>query len=154
MLSIAKLVARAEDKYLRTVAAGREEYYTEAGESPGYRLGEGTRVLGLSGEVAPPDLRAVLAGVSPHGEILTAGGVTEARRMAGFDLTFSAPKSVSLLYALSDRDVSATVRAVHADAVAQALDYLERRALSVRRGARGLRRIGAGDGRLHADGTI
>ena len=89
------------------------------------------------------DLRAVLAGVSPHGEILTAGGVAEARRVAGFDLTFSAPKSVSLLYGLSDRDVSATVRAVHADAVAQALDYLERRALCVRRGAGGLRRIGA-----------
>ncbi len=63
--------------------------------------------------------------------------------MAGFDLTFSAPKSVSLLYGLSERHVSATVRAVHADAVAQALDYLERRALCVRRGAGGLRRIGA-----------
>ena len=143
MLSIAKLVARAEDYYLRTVAAGREEYYTGAGESPGYWLGEGARLLGLSGEVAPQDLRAVLAGVSPHGEILTAGGVADARRVAGFDLTFSAPKSVSLLYGLSDRDVSATVRAVHADAVAQALDYLERRALCVRRGAGGLRRIGA-----------
>ncbi len=137
MLSIGKLVARAEDYYLRTVAAGREEYYTGAGESPGYWLGEGARLLGLSGEVAPDDLRAVLAGVSPQGEILTAGGVAEARRVAGFDLTFSAPKSVSLLYGLSDRDVSATVRAVHADAVAQALDYLERRALLRPPGLRG-----------------
>ena len=135
MLSIAKLVARAEDYYLRTVAAGREEYYTGAGESPGYWLGQGATRLGLSGEVAPADLRAVLAGVSPQGEILTAGGVADARRVAGFDLTFSAPKSVSLLYGLSGRDVSATVRAVHADAVAQALDYLERRALRVRRGS-------------------
>jgi hypothetical protein len=39
----------------------------------------------------------VLAGVSPHGEILTKDGVDSARRVAGFDLTFSAPKSVSLL---------------------------------------------------------
>ena len=137
MLSIAKLVARAEDYYLRTVAAGREEYYTGVGEAPGYWLGQGAALLGLSGEVAPGDLRAVLAGVSPHGEVLTAGRVTDARRVAGFDLTFSAPKSVSLLYGLSDREVSATVRAVHADAVAQALDYLERRALLVRRGAGG-----------------
>ena len=143
MLSIAKLVTRAEDYYLRTVASGREEYYTGAGESPGYWLGQGARLLGLSGEVVPADLRALLAGVSPHGEILTAGGVVPARRVVGFDLTFSAPKSVSLLYGLSDSDVSATVRAVHADAVAQALDYLERRALCVRRGAGGLRRIGA-----------
>jgi hypothetical protein len=39
VLSIAKLVARAEDYYLCTVAAGREEYYTGAGESPGYWVG-------------------------------------------------------------------------------------------------------------------
>ena len=143
MLSIAKLVARAEDYYLRTVAAGREEYYTGAGESAGYWLGEGARLLGLSGEVAPEHLRTLLAGVSPQGEILTAGGVAQTSRVAGFDLTFSAPKSVSLLYGLSDRHVSATVRAVHADAVAQALDYLERRALCVRHGAGGLRRLGA-----------
>jgi len=143
VLSIAKLVARAEDYYLHTVAGGREEYYTGAGESPGYWVGKGAGLLGLSGEVAPQDLRAILAGVSAHGEVLTAGGVTDARRVAGFDLTFSAPKSVSLLYGLSDRVVSATVRSVHADAVAQALDYLERRALCVRRGAGGLRRVGA-----------
>ncbi len=97
MLSIAKLVARAEDYYLRTVAAGREEYYTGAGESAGYWLGEGARLLGLSGEVAPEHLRTLLAGVSPQGEILTAGGVAQTSRVAGFDLTFSAPKSVSLL---------------------------------------------------------
>jgi conjugative relaxase-like TrwC/TraI family protein len=60
-------------------------------------------------------------------------GVAQDHRVAGFDLTFSAPKSVSLLYGLSDPDVSRTVRAVHADAVAQTLGYLERRALRLRR---------------------
>jgi hypothetical protein len=50
------------------------------------------RLLGLSGEVAPDDLRAVLAGVSPHGEILTTGGVTQAKRLTCFDLTFSGPE--------------------------------------------------------------
>jgi hypothetical protein len=58
------VVARAEDCYLRT-AAGREEYSTVAGESPGYGLGGDGCLLGLSGEVAPQHLRAVLAGVSP-----------------------------------------------------------------------------------------
>lgn len=65
MLSIAKLVARAEDFDLRNVAAGREGYYTGAGEPPDYWLGEGSRLLGL-------DLRAILAGVSSQFEILTA----------------------------------------------------------------------------------
>ena len=40
----------------------------------------------------------------------------------GFELTFSVSKSTSLRYGLSERDVSATVCALHADAVSQALD--------------------------------
>ena len=45
MLSIGKMVARSEDYYLRTVAAGREEYYTGAGRVPGH--------LGRGGSTAP-----------------------------------------------------------------------------------------------------
>jgi conjugative relaxase-like TrwC/TraI family protein len=143
MLSIGKMVARSEEYYIRTVATGREEYYTGSGESPGYWIGEGARRLGLGGEVAPGDLRLILAGISPDGEILTAGRVAEANRVSGFDLTWSAPKSVSLLYGLSDPVISGTVRAVHEDAVAQALGYLERRAFVVRRGSGGERHLGA-----------
>jgi conjugative relaxase-like TrwC/TraI family protein len=137
MLSLAKMVTGAEDYYIASVAHGREEYYTGSGESPGFWLGEGARRLELEGPVEPEHLRQVLAGVSPHGEILTAGRVDEAKRVAGFDLTFSAPKSVSLLFGLSDPGVSAIVRGVHEDAVEQALGYLERNALALRRGAGG-----------------
>jgi hypothetical protein len=49
--------------------------YTGAGESSDYWLGEDSRLLGLEGEVAPGDLRSILAGVSSQCEILTAGGV-------------------------------------------------------------------------------
>ena len=143
MLSIGKMVARSGEYYIATVANGREEYYTGSGESPGFWLGEGARRLGLEGAVDPDDLRRVLAGVSPNGEILTAGRVDEAKRVAGFDLTLSAPKSVSLLFGLSDPAVSAIVRGVHEDAVEQALGYLERHALGVRRGAGGQNSIGA-----------
>ena len=66
MLSIGKMVAGAEDYYLGIVAQGKEEYYTGAGEAPGNWMGSGTAALGLRGEVAPDDLRAVLAGVSPQ----------------------------------------------------------------------------------------
>ena len=138
MLSIGKMVARSEDYYLRTVAAGREEYYTGAGESPGYWLGQGAERLGLSGQVAAGDLKAILAGISPEGQTLGGGGVASAKRVAGFDLTFSAPKSVSLLYGLSERANSARVRAAHAEAVGHAIDYLEHRALRLRRGHGGL----------------
>lgn len=143
MLSIGKMVARSEEYYLRTVAAGREEYYTGSGEAPGYWIGQGAAELGLFGEVAPEDLREVLAGFSSGGDVLTAGRVDPTHRVSGFDLTWSAPKSVSLLYALGDPDTSAIVRRVHADAVAQSLGYLERRALRLRRGAGGERHIAA-----------
>src|ERR1700728_1680320 len=119
MLSIAKMVTGAEDYYIASVAHGREEYYTGSGESRGFWLGEGARRLELEGPVDPERLRQVLAGVSPGGEILTAGRVDEAKRVAGFDLPFSAPKSVSLLFGLSDPAVSAVVRGVHEDAVDQ-----------------------------------
>jgi conjugative relaxase-like TrwC/TraI family protein len=75
--------------------------------------------------------------------MLTNGGVDPAKRISGFDLTFSAPKSVSLLYGLSEREESARVRAAHAEAVSQAIGYLERRALEVRRGAGGLEHLDA-----------
>jgi conjugative relaxase-like TrwC/TraI family protein len=138
------MVARSEEYYLRTVARGREEYYTGSGESPGSWVGEGSRLLGLEGEVDPDDLRAVLAGISPDGEILASGGrLPDHRRVSGFDLTWSAPKSVSLLYGLSEPKVSAAVRAAHQHAVAESICYLERHALRLRRGHDGTRSIDA-----------
>ena len=55
-------------------------------------------------------------------------------RVAGFDLTFRAPKSVSLLYGLGGFDTAGHVRAAHEQAIAEALDYLERHATFVSRG--------------------
>jgi conjugative relaxase-like TrwC/TraI family protein len=143
MLSIGKMVAGSEKYYLDTVAKGQEEYYTGSGEAPGKWLGIGSYGLGLVGEVTPDHLRSVLSGFAPDGRSLTAGRARPEGRVSGFDFTFSAPKSVSLLYGLSDPSVTDVVRRVHAEAVADALGYLERNALRARRGAGGERRIGA-----------
>ena len=143
MLSIGKMVTGSEKYYLDTVAKGREEYYTGSGEAPGQWLGLGSHGLGLVGEVTPDDLRSVLSGFAPDGRSLTAGRARPEGRVSGFDFTFSAPKSVSLLYGLCDPSVSDVVRRVHAEAVADALSYLERNALRARRGAGGGRRIEA-----------
>ena len=43
-------------------------------------------------------------------------------RIAGFDVTLSAPKSVSVLYGLADPAVAEQVRAAHGRAVAAAID--------------------------------
>jgi conjugative relaxase-like TrwC/TraI family protein len=46
-------------------------------------------------------------------------------RRSGLDLTFSAPKSVSVLFGLGDERVVAEVRAAHRAAVEQTIEYLE-----------------------------
>ena len=46
-------------------------------------------------------------------------------RRAGIDATFSAPKSVSVLFGLADKDVAGQVLTAHAEAVTQTLAYLE-----------------------------
>ena len=144
MLSIGKLGNGAESYYLNTVAKGREEYYTGRGEALGVWLGKGSTILGLQGPVTPSDLRMALAGYSPgEAQRLDAGRVDPKRRVPGFDLTFSAPKSVSLLYGLGSPEVAQKVREAHEEAVSAGIEYLERHATKARRGPGGERRIAA-----------
>lgn len=70
-------------------------------------------------------------------------------KVPGYDLTLSAPKSVSLLWALGDDHVAATVREAHDEAVDAALAYIEAHACVVRRG-RGGRARRRGDGLIAA----
>ncbi len=135
VLSVSKMGAGQEDYYLGQVAGGGHEYYAERGESPGSWIGGGARDLDLAGVVAADDLRAVLAGLDPaSGARLGAAN----RKVPGFDLTFSAPKSVSLLWALGDDVVAAGVVAAHEAAVAEVVGYLEREAVVCRRGRDGV----------------
>ena len=118
------------------VASGLDEYYTGVGEAPGVWIGSGVESLGLVGEVEPTDLRAVLAGLAP-GTGLTPNGTTlraHPRRVPGFDLTFSVPKSVSVAYALADRRVQHLIVTACEAALAETLGWLEREACFVRRG--------------------
>lgn len=61
--------------------------------------------------------------------------------VAGFDLTLSPPKSVSALWAVADPELASRLRAVHDQAVTDALTYLESRALFTRQGTEGVRRL-------------
>lgn len=136
MEAVWKLRVGAEAYYLSQVASGLDEYYTGAGEAPGVWVGSGVESLGLVGEVEPADLRAVLAGLAP-GTGLTPNGTTlraHPRRVPGFDLTFSVPKSVSVAYALADRRVQHLIVTACEAALAETLAWLEREACFVRRG--------------------
>jgi conjugative relaxase-like TrwC/TraI family protein len=137
MLSLWKLRVGAEEYYLGQVADGIDDYYSGAGETRGRWLGLANQALDLDDEVTGDQLRAVLAGLNP-GTGLTPNGdqvKTWKNRVPGFDLTFSAPKSVSVLYALGDPLVRAEVVEATNIAVEEAVRWLEREACFVRRGS-------------------
>ena len=60
---------------------------------------------------------------------------------AGFDLTFSVPKSVSVLWGLADATTQELIVAAHHDAVAQVLDFLEREVAATRTGHGGAAQV-------------
>jgi conjugative relaxase-like TrwC/TraI family protein len=137
MLSIGKMGAGQEGYYLGKVAEGAEDYYSGEGEAEGYWLGDAAKDLGLLGKVDPDQLVSMLTGANPaSGEPFGLRHV-EGGAVPGFDLTFSAPKSVSLAWALGGHPVAAEVKAAHAEAVRAGLDYLQTAACWTRRGAGG-----------------
>jgi conjugative relaxase-like TrwC/TraI family protein len=133
ILNIGKLVRDQADYYLDAVARNQEEYYTGTGEAPGYWLGRAAATLGLTGQASEEGLHRMLNGAHPRtAERL--GSPPRDNRVAAFDLTFRAPKSVSLLYGLGGLNTTRHVRAAHEQAIADALAYLERHAAQVSRG--------------------
>jgi conjugative relaxase-like TrwC/TraI family protein len=102
--------------------------YYVLGESVGRWAGRGAAYLGLTGAVDPAVFRAVLEGRDPMTG-LELGKRDPRSKAIAFDVAFSAPKSVSLLYATADdeRVRKAVMDALHAGADA-AMGYLEDRA--------------------------
>ncbi len=139
VLSIGKIGLNGEGYYVAAVADGVDEYYRGVGEAPGRWSGAASGHLGLNGEVAPTELHAVWAGLAPStGEPL---GRFAGRTVAGFDLCFRAPKSVSVLSGLGDVDTAAAVRGAHDVSVAAAFGYVERAAARSRVGRNGVTQI-------------
>lgn len=140
MLSIGKMAPGQGQYYLEQVAHGAEDYYVHAGEAPGRWGGAGASSLNLSGEVDGRDFTTLLAGCDPRsGEYL--GRQWAASKVPGFDLTFSAPKSVSLLGVLGGPEMQHRVRDAHDRAVEAAMAHLEQVASHGRRGKGGAVRI-------------
>jgi len=115
---------------LKGAGAGRyytehlPSYYLDGDEPPGRWWGRGAGDLGLAGQVDPDAFLAVMAGCDP------ATGIDLGRRygqesVRGYDATFSAPKSVSVLFALGDEQVRDQVVEAHEAAVAAVLGWVE-----------------------------
>jgi conjugative relaxase-like TrwC/TraI family protein len=124
---------------LSSVALGIDEYYVGVGEAPGVWAGGWSAEVGVAGMVEADELRSLIDGFQPvTGEPLLVG--LRDRSVNAFDLTFSAPKSVSLLWALASEPAADTVMAAHREAVAVALGFLEGRAATARMQVDGVRR--------------
>jgi conjugative relaxase-like TrwC/TraI family protein len=115
-----------------------DDYYADGGISPSEWQGEGAKALGLSGEVSRETFRAMLDGTLPDGQQLGTMREGKLQHRPGWDVTMSAPKSVSIM-----AEVAGDRRLVvaHNNAVKAALAYVERHAAATRiRGNGGVER--------------
>ena len=152
--SIRRMTAGNGYKYLlKTVVAGDGDrslstpltrYYAETGTPPGRWMGGGVRDLSLheGNEVTERQLELLIG----HGR----HPVTEAqlgraypaydkgskrKAVAGFDFTFSIPKSASVLWAVTDSGTQAVIADAHHAAVKEMVDFMEREIAASRSGA-------------------
>lgn len=118
--------------YVNDLVPGRAEGTLVAGEALGSWAGGAAETLGLRGTVEARPFADLLDGRDP-----VSGGALRSRSgersVAAYDLTFCAPKSVSLLHLLAPRELAGQVGAGHRVAVDEAMGYLEREAVGVRR---------------------
>lgn len=159
-VSIKKMSAGDGYRYLlRTVAVGDGDrslstpltrYYAEAGSPPGRWMGSGVACLDspiqVGDEVTEEQLR-LLVGEGRHpvtgdhlGRKYRTFKPTEGKRrhpVAGYDFTFSIPKSASVLWAVADAGTQAIIADAHHAAVADVLGFMEREVIATRAGAKG-----------------
>ncbi len=142
MLSIAK--CRNEDYHIELTT---RDYYLEGGEPLGQWYGKGANHLGLWGDVEKDVFKQLWHGFDPEGRKLVRNAgrtdpyLNKEGEIVGYpqrawDLTFSAPKSVSILWG-RDPDRRYAIQEAHDRAVRKALDYLEREAGFSRKGQGG-----------------
>lgn len=132
----------AEDQQRRDGRSrGPVDYYLDPDEPPGQWWGEGCPAVGLAGEVDADQLRRMLEARHPGTGCKVGRGFGDSSAR-GFDATFSAAKSVSVLWAVSpDPWVRAEVLAAHDTAVDAALGWLERHGAVTRVGTDGVDQV-------------
>lgn len=115
------------------------EYYVDAKGSTlssSRWWGNGAHALGLSGVVDAKDMDQLARGFAPDGDTKLVQNAGKDSHRVGCDATFSAPKSVSLLYAAGNDEQREQLRQAQTAAVNAALGYLQSR-VETRRGKGG-----------------
>lgn len=135
-ISNALSAGQAETYYQQDYANKQENYYGEKGEVRGHWYGRLAEEWGLEGEVTSEQYARLVAGQDPHTgeqfirsvpsrETVNNFGeeFTTSEHRAGWDATFSAPKSVSLVALVGDDE---RVKTAHRESVEKALEEFER----------------------------
>jgi conjugative relaxase-like TrwC/TraI family protein len=171
MLSTSKIRTGSWRYYANQVEHGACEYFLGLGEAPGRWYGRGLDPLGLApgAVVEERELEAMFGRALHPVAHVQLGRAWRADGVTGYDLTFSAPKSVSALWAIGDDAVASVVRRAHTAAVPTALDYLDDHASLSRTGRDGHTQVGgagfaaavfdhrtsrAGDPQLHTHALV
>ncbi|GAA3278663.1 MobF family relaxase [Paenarthrobacter aurescens] len=166
-MSIARLSVRSGLKYLfkstmlddfSPTPPDTISYYVKTGTPQGLWLGSGLRgIARTSGEnITESDARAIFQDAAhpdskeplgrPHGQApidqKTNGHNATKHAVAGFDLTFSVPKSVSTLWALSPRPVQEQILGTHHEAIEATLAWMEEQVINTRAGRNGVAHVG------------
>src|SRR5580692_1879489 len=138
MLTISKALnsSQAQSYHKLEFTSDSQNYYKQGDTVKGEWQGKLAASLGLKGEVAPLEFYRLSEGMHPQTEeqmvkhriaqeYTTGDGLTTkaVEHRAGWDATFSAPKSVSLTALVGGDE---RVREAHRSAVSTALDELER----------------------------
>lgn len=146
--------------------AGRDmtSYYTETAAPPGRWIGRGLAGLNLTTgqtvsreaakslyeDMADPTTGRPLGRVmtsakreAPEGAKTPTGAAAKSTReqVAGFDLTFSAPKSVSVAWAVAGPELQKRIQDAHHKAMEQTLEWAEQNVLQTRAGHGGVAHV-------------
>lgn len=121
MLSLTRVSSGQASTYYQV-----DDYYLqETGEWQGNLTDE----LNLKGEIKEADFQKIIEGIDPNGKFEIQAGGHDHSHTAGVDLTFSAPKSVSVAGLVLDDE---RVLEAHNAAVSKTLDYIEQNYTNVR----------------------
>ena len=142
MLSIKPIgrTATEVNYYANLGEAENHDYYSEDGNRPGTWWGEGASELGLKGVVNPEHFKNILEGLSPDGSkrLVQERKGEKIERRAGFDLTFSMPKSYSVAWSQGDLETRAELDKRAERAVYRTLEAFQDLCGVTRRGKNGV----------------
>ena len=105
------------------------DYYVEDLDHQGEWMGQGAEDLGLEGAVGREQFQLALAGYVEGHKVQNAG---KENRQIGWDLTFSAPKSVSIVWAGAEAQHKHEIELAHQRATKVAFEYLEANTIAKR----------------------